>query len=595
MKQFFFTSLMIALSVINIFAQHSGPTEITIPELKAHISFLASDSLKGRKPGTKEGNIAAEYIRTQLENSGLILLAENGFQYFPVTTGVSLGKNNALSFENFDGKVEQDFVPLSFSSDGTVTAPVTFVGYGFDFKNDSLSWNDYQDLDASGKWCLILRGDPESDNPQSPYALYSSFRKKVLTAKDHGAAGVLFVSGEKFDKKDVLTDLFYDQSESDAGLPVIHLKRKVADDFLRETGGTVARLEAKIDTNKAPSSFMVGKELTATTEVSKIKVQTQNVVALLPTDNKAHKDEYLVIGAHYDHLGFGGPGSGSRRPDTVAVHNGADDNASGVAAIIEIAEKLAAAKKSLQRNIIVVAFGAEEMGTIGSRYFVRDPLFDLKKIKYMLNIDMIGRLDNDNKSLTIGGSGTAKGMESIIERAKKQVDLKVKLSPEGYGPSDHANFYANDIPVLFFFTGAHEDYHTPNDDTEFINFEGSKKIADFIYELTSYLANMEGTLAYQEAGPKTQPLGRRQFKVTLGIMPDVAATDSKGVGVTLVMKGRPAEQAGMQKGDIIVALEGKPVNDIYEYMNRLADFKVGQRISVEVMRAGKKVILIVEL
>jgi len=578
-----------------MFDANAATDEITISELKDHITFLASDSLKGRKPGTPEGRIAAEYIRDQLKAIGLDLLGENGFQYFPVITGIRIGDNNSFLFNEYVGKVKDDFTPLSFSTNGSSTGHVIFVGYGFDFENDSLAWHDYQGLEVKGKWCLILRGNPETDTPNNPYMLYSSLRKKVLTAKDHGAVGVLFVSGEKFDKKDELIDPYFDKSYSDAGISVLHIKRSVADLLLKEQNKTIASMEAESDSTKKPNSFELATKVTSSVEIIKNKVPTQNVVAMLPSVDQSVADEYLVIGAHYDHLGFGGPGSGSRKPDTLAIHNGADDNASGIAAMVEIAEKLVSQKAQLKQNIIFIAFGAEEMGTIGSRYFTNNSPVDLKKIKYMMNIDMIGRMEQEEKSIIIGGTGTAKGLDEIIKRTSDKFNLNAKISPEGYGPSDHANFYAKDIPVMFFFTGAHQDYHTPEDDIEFVNFKGIKTISDYVHDLIWKLTNLDEPLAYQEAGPKTKSMGRRKFKVTLGIMPDVAASDIKGMGVNLVMKGRPAERAGMQKGDLIVAMEGKPVNDIYEYMNRLSDFKVGQRISVEVMRNGKKEILIVEL
>ncbi len=258
-------------------------------------------------------------------------------------------------------------------------------------------------------------------------------------------------------------------------------------------------------------------------------------------------------------------------------------------------EKLASQKKELNRSVLVILFGAEEMGTLGSKYFTNNPLVDLTKIKLMFNLDMVGRLDKESQSLTVGGTGTAIGLGTMVENQAKAHQLKVKLSPEGYGPSDHASFYAKDIPVLMFFTGVHDDYHTPNDDVEFINFEGEKAVADYIFDLIFEMANLTESLTFQEAGPKTQPTECGRFKVTLGVMPDHAATGIKGMRVELVIKDRPADRAGMKKGDIIVAMEGKPVNDIYEYMSRLSDFKTGQRISVEVLRDGKKEILIVEL
>lgn len=569
--------------------------QITVPELEEHISFLASDSLKGRKPGTAEGKIAAEYIRDQLKKSGLKLLGENGFQHFEVTASLEPGKNNHLTMGNFKGDFEKDFVPLAYTANEKLNASAAFVGYGFNFKDDSLSWNDYENLDVAGKWVIILRGNPDSERYNDLFEKYSSLRKKILTAKDLGAAGVLFVSGKRFDAEDELIDPFYEKSETDVGVPAFHIKRSLVDSVLKQNNLSIEDLENELNEKLHPHSFLLPAAVSGQAEILKNKVKTQNVVALLEGNDPILKDEYIVLGAHYDHLGFGGPGSGSRRPDTLAVHNGADDNASGVAGVLEVVEQLASQKKKLKRSLLVIMFGAEEMGTLGSKYFTNYPLIDLSKIKFMFNLDMIGRLDQDYKALTVSGTGTAAGLEEMVESQAKAHQVKVKLSPEGFGPSDHASFYAKDIPVLMFFTGVHDDYHTPNDDTEFINFEGEKTVADFVSDLIFEVSNLKESLAFQEAGPKTQPTGQRRFKVTLGVMPDHSATDIKGMRVDLVIKDRPADRAGMKKGDIIISMESKPVNDIYEYMNRLSDFKSGQRISVEVIRDGKKEILIVEL
>ena len=579
--------------IVSAFPQNSS--EITIKELNDHIYFLASDSLKGRKAGTNEGKISAEYIRDQFKQSHLKLLGEDGFQYFSIVARIEAGKNNQLTFDHFSAKLDEDFTPLAFSANRSVAGKVAFVGYGFDFDLDSLSWHDYQGIDVSQKWCMILRGDPEIENINSPFVLYSSLRKKALVARDHGAVGVLFVSGKEFNKNDELIDLNYEASGSDVGIPIIHIKRYVADSLLKARGETIESLEKKLNKTRSPQSFVIDNTVKATTDVIKKKSQTQNVVGLLAGSDPVLKDEYIILGAHYDHLGMGGPGSGSRRPDTLAIHNGADDNASGTAAVVEIIEKLAAHRKEIRRSVVVVAFDAEEIGALGSKYFTNHPLIDLKKIKFMFNLDMVGRLNQESEALTIGGTGTAKGLSDIVEKFAEKERLKVKMSPEGYGPSDHASFYVKDIPVLMFFTGAHEDYHTPNDDPQLINYKGLKTVSDFVYDLLIDIANRDEALTYQEAGPKARPAGRRRFKVTLGIMPDHAATDIKGLRVDLVIKGKPAALAGMQKGDIIIAMEGNPVNDIYDYMNRLTEFKVGQRISVEVLRNGQKKILIVQL
>jgi len=588
------TAGLIFLLIIIINPGYAQNREITIDELKGHIYYLASDSLEGRKPGTDGCKKAAVYILKQLSGKNVQFQGENGFQYFDVVKSVEAGENNHLIVNDFEGEPGRDYTPLSFSENERVKTKAAFAGYGFDFDADSIAWHDYNDMDVTGRWILILLGDPEMDNPKSLFANYSSMRQKVMIARDHGAAGVLFVSGEEFDGKDQLPDLSFDQSESTAGLPVLHVKRDVADLLLKDSGSTITGLEKQLNENRKPNSFLIDQIADAETDVRKKYAKTQNIVAFLEGNDPRLKEEVIVIGAHYDHLGMGGPGTGSRRPDTTAIHNGADDNASGVAAMVEVFEKIAAHQKELKRSVLVIAFGAEEMGRLGSGFFVDNPLVDLKKTDIMINLDMIGRLDS-KRTLKVTGTGTAEGLEEMLEKYGGNGSFELNLSPEGFGPSDHASFYVEDIPVLMLFTGVHDDYHTPDDDAGLINYEGLKDVSDLVYDLVFDIANRENRLAFQEAGPKSQPNLRRRFRVTLGIMPDHAASDVKGLRAGGVIKGRPADLAGMKKGDVIVALEGKPVTNIYDYMYRLAEFKSGQVISVEVMRNDEKLILIVEL
>jgi aminopeptidase YwaD len=585
--------LLIAISVITVSAK--DPKEITVKELKDHVGYLASDELQGRKPGMPGGDKAAEYIKKQLKKDKAVFLADKGFQRMEVITSVKAGDQNKLSFADVTAKPLQDFTPLAFSASAAAQGPVAFVGYGFDFANDSLKWHDYDGIEVKGRWVMILRDAPDNGAPNSGYESYTSMRKKSFVARDRGAIGVLFVSGEKSEKEDDLVPMRYDGSPANAAIPVLHIKRSLADKILAGSGKTIAQLESAIYAAKKSASLLVEVPVTAQADVVLQRASTANVVALIPGSDPILKNEYIVLGAHYDHLGLGGPGSGSRRPDTIAVHNGADDNASGVSAILEVAEALAAERKQLKRSILVVAFTAEEMGTLGSKYFVDNPLVPLKQIKYMINLDMVGRMKTDDKAFSIGGSGTAEGMENVLKELAEAKPYTIKTSPEGYGPSDHASFYSKDIPVLFFMAGMHEDYHTPADDADRLNYEGEKWLADYVLSVVRTLANRQEALAFKEAGPKTQPQGGRRFKVTLGIMPDFTSTSVKGVRAEVVMPARPASRAGMLKGDIIVAIEGKPVNDIYEYMHRLGDLRTGERISVEILRNGQKEILIVEL
>jgi Zn-dependent M28 family amino/carboxypeptidase len=332
--------------------------------------------------------------------------------------------------------------------------------------------------------------------------------------------------------------------------------------------------------------------VSVTANVNQKETETQNVVALLPGIDNNLKNEYVVVGAHFDHLGMGGPGSGSRVTDTIAVHNGADDNASGVAAVIQLAEKLASEKKN-KRSIIFVAFGAEEMGLVGSKAFTNKPPMETEKMVAMFNFDMVGRLDPKTNGLSIGGTQTSKETEALLTDLNTGFELA--FSPEGVGPSDHASFYLQNIPVFFISTGAHSDYHTPLDDAELINFEGTKKVADYSYLVISEVANRETTLTFQEAGPKFQRSRGGRSKVTFGVMPDFAGLEKRGMRIDAVTKGKPAEKAGMKKGDIIIAIDGKKVGGVYDYMDRLKTMEIGQQVSVDIIRDEKETVLIVQL
>ncbi|MCF8372751.1 MAG: M20/M25/M40 family metallo-hydrolase [Bacteroidales bacterium] len=588
------------LLIVMTFAACTNPpkynAEITADEIAEHINYLASDSLAGRKPGTAGDSLAASYIRNKFSEFGLKLMGQNGYQYFDAVTNAHAGESCSIHLGTTELKLNEDFVPYSFSENGEVKAEAVFVGYGFDIDEDSLKWNDYTGVDVNGKWAIMLREDPELDISNSKFIPYSDERTKVLAAKDHGAAGVIFVSGVAVDKNDGLIKIFYDKSRGRTGVPVVNIKRSVLNEYFKQAGipSTLEELENEINEKRTVNSFFVPLEMDANIEVIQDEARTQNVVAVLESTKSEHSSDFIVVGAHYDHLGMGGPGSGSRMPDTTAVHNGADDNASGVAGVIELAGKLASIRNELKRNIIFVAFSGEEMGLLGSKYFVDNPLVDLKQIKAMINFDMIGRLDS-TKSLMIGGTGTAIETDTLIKSLAEKYPFKMKYATEGVGASDHSSFYGKDIPVFFFTTGAHSDYHTPNDDCEFINPEGEKEVLDFAKDLLVNLANRDVNLTFQEAGPKTPSRHGARYKVTLGIMPDFASQETRGLRVDMVTPGKPAQNAGMLKGDIITAINGMTVGDIYEYMGRLKKLEAGQIITVDVLRDDKKVVLLVQL
>lgn len=580
-------TIFLSITISVVFSQNQ-----IADNLKSHVEYLASDDLKGRKPGTEGDILAAEYIKEQFEQTGLELMYEDGMQHFEVISNISLGDNNSLGFSGNNFVCENDYIPYAFTENTSLTAEVVFAGYGFDITTDSITWNDYASFDVKNKWVMILRGAPVIDEFGTLFDSQSSARSKALTAKDNGASGILLVSSVEFDEEDELVSLFYDKSTARAGIPVLHIKRDVADQLLMNAEKTIESLANKINNTKQSFSVDIPVVVSASTEIIHEKKMTQNVVGLVK--GSEYSNQYIVVGAHYDHLGMGGPGSGSRALDTIAVHNGADDNASGVAGVIELARGLTAIGGA-KRSVVFIAFGAEEMGLLGSKYFVDHTFIPFEEIKAMVNFDMIGRFNYEEDALMIGGTGTSLETVGILDEMSKSLDFSLKYSSEGFGASDHSSFYLKDVPVFFVTSGAHDDYHTPYDDTDKLNFYGSAMIVDFTGDLLLELANREENLTFQEAGPKDRPQGRRGFKVTLGIMPDFASSENNGLGVDAVRPDGPAYKGGMKKGDRIVALNGQEVTNIYDYMHRLKELKAGEIITVDVIRNDEKVVLIVHL
>jgi hypothetical protein len=417
----------------------------------------------------------------------------------------------------------------------------------------------------------------------------SDLRTRVLNAIDHRAGGILIVTPD-YDTKGATKTAIFDKNSAPYSVPVIKISQKTADEILNKKL-TISEIEKSINTDKKPffkeTDFIVKGEASVLPKIT----MTQNVVGMVPGNDPKLKDEYIIVGAHYDHLGYGGQGSGSRMPDSSAVHHGADDNASGVAAVIELAQKFSHEKNN-KRPILFVAFTAEEFGLIGSKAFVKEPPFGFKNAAAMFNFDMIGRLDS-TKDLTVGGVGTALETNALVDSMIQ--GFKVKISKEGYGPSDHASFYGENIPVVYFTSGVHDQYHTPNDTYDRINISGEKMIVDSAFGLIQEVANRNKKLTYQESGPKIGSSGRTDLKVTLGIIPDFAGTEQGGMRIDGVTPGKPASKAGLLKGDIITAIDGKKVGSIYDYMARMKAYSPGQIISVDVMRGTEKKVFLVTL
>ncbi|MCE1199277.1 MAG: M20/M25/M40 family metallo-hydrolase [Marinilabiliales bacterium] len=563
--------------------------KVTEKEILQNIKILSSDQFQGRKPGLPGDSLAAHYVLGKFKQAGLTLLYNNGFQPVKLVTGFTFGTNNQLECNHVNFELSKDFEPLFFSANKRFTGKVAFVGYGLTLNSDSLKWDDYQGIDASGRWVLLSEGLPSHLQQNTTAKKNIDLRTKVLTAIDHHAAGILVVSTD-FSTKGAAKTAIYDKSSAAYAVPVIKISKSAANQILG-TDSSLELADKEIQTKQAPFGKLIGTEVIGEASVLPKITKTQNVVGLIKGKDPKLQDEFVVVGAHYDHLGYGGPGSGSRMPDSAAVHHGADDNASGVAAVIELAQKFSHAGKN-RRSIVFVAFTAEEFGLIGSKAFVAEPPFNLKKTSAMFNFDMVGRLDTA-KDLTIGGVGTSLETKTMVDSLV--TGFNVKISKEGYGPSDHASFYGENIPVIYFTSGVHDQYHTPKDTYDRINLTGEKQIIESAAKLVDAVANRSLKLTYQESGPKVGASGRTDLKVTLGIIPDFSGTGSDGMRIDGVTPGKPASKAGLQKGDIIVAIDGKSVGSIYDYMARMKAYSPGQIISVDVLRNGEKKVFLVTL
>lgn len=566
--------------------------EIAATEIQDHIRYLASDKLEGRQVGSETSREAMAYLATQMEAAGIEPAGTDGYyQTFDFTDRVELGDPNLLTINGVSYTVEKDFIPLGFAADSTLTAGAVFVGYGFVIDEDSLQWNDYSNVDVDGKWAVVVRGGPDLDTRHSPFADHLALRKKVLVARDQGAAGVIFVTSPFMDPG--LIELRYDQSAGGAGLPVLHITQAVATDFIAPLGDSLTAIVQSLnDTQKPMSQDLPAVTIEASIHLTQHSSPASNIVGIVRGSDPVLRDEYIAIGAHFDHLGWGGKESGSMKPDTVAVHNGADDNASGTAGVLELGEWFAAHASDLKRSVLLVAFDGEERGLLGSKYFVQNPTAPLNKIVFMINMDMVGRMEN--KEIAIGGTGTRPDLETILNEFNRAYRFELGFNAGGYGPSDHASFYTNDIPVLFFFTGTHEDYHKPSDDWQKINADGEASILKYVADLVSYFATEEAPPEFTEAGPSEAQTSRREFKVTFGIVP-AYTSQIPGLEVDGVRPDGPADKGGILKGDVITAIDGKDVKDIYDYMYRLGELEPGQTVSVTVQRGEETIVLEVGL
>jgi len=572
---------------------HCENEQLTPESIISHIRYLASDELEGRMSGTPGADKAAHYISWEFKKAGLKPLGDDNsyFQKFSFTKGVRLGEQNKLKFEidelKTDLELGHDFYTLSFSSNGEFSGEVVFAGYGI--SAPELEYDDYKGLNVMDKIVLVLRYTPEGYDAESPFYDYAALRYKAMNAREKGAKAIIFVTPYSQDEEEDLTSIGRDFSYSDSGIQSLILKRKKAQELLLNSGTNLKKLEQNL-ADKNNSSFLIPiTKATIKTELIEEKGESSNVIGLLEGSDPVLKKEFIVIGAHYDHIGLGQRDSRANNNQTKGgIHNGADDNASGVAGLIELSEFFSCREEPLKKSLVFIAFSAEELGLIGASYYVDNPKVPLDKTIAMINMDMIGRLDKDK--LTVFGVGSSPGWKELINEANTGFNFEISLNNSGFAPSDQSVFFAKKIPVLHFFTGLHADYHTPSDDWEKINPAGERKVLKLISEIILELNSAQEKIVFSDViEPKK---GYSKFNVYLGTIPDYS-NQVEGVKLMGVKGGSPADKAGILGDDIIVQFNGLEIKNIYDYVYALGKSKAGVPTSLVVLRNYKPLSLII--
>lgn len=585
--------VLVSCSTVNI---PETKHDLDQQDLYYHLSFLASDELKGRAPGTSEIDKAAEYIAKYFKRLGLQPKGEKGyFQYFKLTTDLKLKKNNSLrvkiNSQDIDFVLRENYQPTGFSASGVVEGEIVFAGYGIEAED--LGYNDFVDIDLKNKIALIMRYSPDGDKPDTKFGLKVQSNFKVATLKNKGAKAVILFTGPNTVENDRLISIVPDPAATNAGIPVVSIGTEKAEEIFKKAGLNLLEIQKEIDSLQKSNSFIIKNSYAKlTVELEPIVKETKNVIALLEGNDPQLKSEIVVIGAHYDHIGMGGRGSlaSSKEPQ---VHNGADDNASGTSGVLELAEYFARKRNELKRSILFITFSGEELGLLGSKHFVENPTVLLNQIVAMINMDMIGRL-NENR-LAVYGTGTSPKWKSLLNKLNSDSSFKLNFIEGGFGPSDHSSFYSKNIPVLFFFTGTHQDYHKPSDDIDKINFPGMEKVLKLISGVLDDLTTNPEKIEFTKVQGESPQQGRRMsFRVYVGTIPDYSE-QVEGFKIAGVNDGSPAEKAGLQAGDIIIKFGDKPVKNVYDYMYAMQGYKPGDEVEVIVLRKGQEVKTTVKL
>ncbi|KAF0177672.1 MAG: component of the Tol biopolymer transport system [Limisphaerales bacterium] len=614
-----------ALTAESLLQLQSYNPEIREADLRGHVGFLASESLQGRLTGSLGALKAANYIAENFKLSGLAPLpsVSDFFQPFEFSSGVRVLTNqNTASLRASANAtpatlaLDKDFRPLAFTANGTVEGEVVFAGYGLSVPGKlGEGYDSYNGLDVSNKVVLVLRYVPEEADAKRRQELnrYAGLRYKALIARNRGAKALLVVTGPTSPNAGELARLTFETGASHSGIVCASIGGDVAAKMFTAAGKDLKKTQAALDKEDphAEGAFAlknVAVKLTAAVE--HVKKADRNVLAHIPP---VGTKEYVIVGAHYDHLGHGETGGFARKDEEGKVHPGADDNASGTAALLELAGALAEEFRSagvqpasgssapkavanagwtlaLRRGVLFAAWSGEEVGLIGSSHFAEKPPLPLSNVVAYVNFDMVGRL-RDNK-LSLQGIGSSPTWRKLIEKRNVAAGFNLALQEDPYLPTDTTPFYPKNVPVIAFFTGSHEEYHRPADKPDTLNYDGLERIAKFARALITDLASGAERPAYAKVEKKDGGGGREQLRAYLGTIPDYAQ-EVAGVKLSGTRGGSPADKAGLKGGDVIVEFAGQKIANIYDYTYAIEAVKIGQPVKIIVLRDGKRVELTV--
>jgi hypothetical protein len=610
------SALLVACTAAAAEAPQGAPDGGLRDRLRSAVEWLAAPEREGRGPGTAGIDAAADWVAARFADIGLEtrVAGDGPFQTFAMTLEAKLGPRDENVAELVGPapagadprvvplKLGVDFTPLAAGGSGAFDLPLAFAGYGITAPAEH--YDDYAPLGAAAKGAalIVLRQEPQKDDPHSVFdgnqaSQHAALSRKVANAAEHEAGGVVFVNDADAEGDVLMAFTRAGEGTGTRSMPILHVKRSLVDAALREAlGRPLTEIQQAVDKELVPAgAALAGWRLRGRTAIERVETQGRNVLALLPGRGRPAAvgqaaiapGETVVLGAHYDHLGYGGDNSAA--PGERAIHHGADDNASGTALLLEVARRLAA-RGPFPRGILFAAFSGEERGLLGSGHYAANAALPLADTVAMVNLDMVGRLVDDK--VIVHGTGTGTGFEAMIDRLVGEHRLGVAKEPGGFGPSDHASFYAKKIPVLHVFTGSHADYHRPSDTADKINYDGMARLAGFVADVVAELATAPERSAHIEvASPAFARGGDRPY---FGSIPDFG-NPGKGYAISGVTKDSPSARGGLQGGDRIVRLGGSAIENLEDFDSALRKHKAGETVPVVVVRDGAEVTLEVTL